>query len=285
MQTITFECEVITPMFLAGADGTTPELRPPSIKGALRFWWRAMNGHLSLDDLKKEEGKIFGDTEKRSAFTIQVKQKAINIASSVLVPHKSFMRQMAFQPREIFEITIATFNDEVFKKMVALFKLISCLGGIGKRSRRAMGSFKIKSMQQGETLKELYQTPNSLDKILELITPLSNHYAISGDSIRNTYQGRMQYYGWVKQIQIGEPQSQEITKIASDTSHDFHTKYKQAYEPNLGHAFKGRFASPIYVSVLGDSKKAIITTLNTVPDRGARDLDLYIQNDFKKQIL
>ncbi len=30
MNTIKFECEIITPMFLAGADGKTPELRPPS---------------------------------------------------------------------------------------------------------------------------------------------------------------------------------------------------------------------------------------------------------------
>jgi len=62
MKTITFECETITPMFLSGADGKTPELRPPSIKGALRFWWRAMNGHLSLSDLKKKESEIFGGT-------------------------------------------------------------------------------------------------------------------------------------------------------------------------------------------------------------------------------
>ncbi len=43
MRSITFECETITPMFLARADGKTPELRPPSIKGLMRFWWRAMN--------------------------------------------------------------------------------------------------------------------------------------------------------------------------------------------------------------------------------------------------
>ncbi len=43
MRSITFECETITPMFLACADGKTPELRPPSIKGLMRFWWRAMN--------------------------------------------------------------------------------------------------------------------------------------------------------------------------------------------------------------------------------------------------
>lgn len=31
---------VVTPLFLAGADQTHPELRIPSFKGALRFWWR-----------------------------------------------------------------------------------------------------------------------------------------------------------------------------------------------------------------------------------------------------
>ncbi|WP_201721812.1 type III-B CRISPR module RAMP protein Cmr1 [Desulfotomaculum copahuensis] len=39
---ITFECRVLTPMFIAGADGLTPEFRAPSLKGAMRFWWRAV---------------------------------------------------------------------------------------------------------------------------------------------------------------------------------------------------------------------------------------------------
>ncbi|MBK8563977.1 MAG: type III-B CRISPR module RAMP protein Cmr1 [Saprospiraceae bacterium] len=38
MKTITFTCKTITPMFLNGADGQTPELRPSSIKGVLRYW-------------------------------------------------------------------------------------------------------------------------------------------------------------------------------------------------------------------------------------------------------
>jgi CRISPR-associated protein Cmr1 len=76
MNAITFECETITPMFLGGADGRTPELRPPSIKGAMRFWWRAMNGHLPLEDLKKKEARIFGgsgEKEGRSRIVLRVK--------------------------------------------------------------------------------------------------------------------------------------------------------------------------------------------------------------------
>lgn len=63
MKTITFTCETITPMFLGGANPNEVELRPPSIKGALRFWWRAMHGDWDLDKLKTEEAKLFGGTE------------------------------------------------------------------------------------------------------------------------------------------------------------------------------------------------------------------------------
>jgi len=43
---ITFDYETITPMFLAGADQGQVELCAPSIKGTLRFWWRAMSKSL-----------------------------------------------------------------------------------------------------------------------------------------------------------------------------------------------------------------------------------------------
>jgi CRISPR-associated protein Cmr1 len=52
---IHFNCEIITPMFLAGADTGQPELRPPSIKGAMRFWWRAVQRFTSPDDLKRRD--------------------------------------------------------------------------------------------------------------------------------------------------------------------------------------------------------------------------------------
>ena len=97
MQTITFTCEVITPMFLAGADGTTPELRPASIKGALRFWWRARNGHLvgenrDLTQLKEAEAKIFGGSgegQGRSKVILQIQEDNLTIEQSniSLTPH------------------------------------------------------------------------------------------------------------------------------------------------------------------------------------------------------
>ncbi|WP_143108945.1 type III-B CRISPR module RAMP protein Cmr1, partial [Bathymodiolus thermophilus thioautotrophic gill symbiont] len=43
MKTIVATYRIITPMFISGAKVTEAELRIPSIKGAIRFWWRALN--------------------------------------------------------------------------------------------------------------------------------------------------------------------------------------------------------------------------------------------------
>ncbi|TAN35431.1 MAG: type III-B CRISPR module RAMP protein Cmr1 [Candidatus Methanoperedens sp.] len=68
-------------MFLAGADGRTPELRSPSIKGMMRFWWRALHEHLTIEKLKEDEAKIFGTSDEtigRSKFSIRVNKQLIN---------------------------------------------------------------------------------------------------------------------------------------------------------------------------------------------------------------
>jgi len=88
MKTITFHCETITPMFLSGADQSKPELRPPSIKGAMRFWWRAMNAgkYPDIKDLKKAENEIFGGVEpaQRSKVIINVFPKTLETSMEKL---------------------------------------------------------------------------------------------------------------------------------------------------------------------------------------------------------
>lgn len=72
MPSITFELETVTPLFLAGADQTTAELRPPAFRGALRYWFRAIAGSYywndsSLTQLRKIESELLGDTTKGSS--------------------------------------------------------------------------------------------------------------------------------------------------------------------------------------------------------------------------
>ncbi|HRT27599.1 MAG TPA: type III-B CRISPR module RAMP protein Cmr1, partial [Syntrophales bacterium] len=67
-----YECEVVTPMFLGGADPRGAELRVPPIKGAMRFWWRATCGIESIKEMAEEEAKIFGSTEKKSKVSLWI---------------------------------------------------------------------------------------------------------------------------------------------------------------------------------------------------------------------
>ncbi len=57
---------VVTPMFCAGADQQRAELRLPSFKGVLRFWWRALawSRHAgNLKTIKSEEDVLFGSSQ------------------------------------------------------------------------------------------------------------------------------------------------------------------------------------------------------------------------------
>lgn len=59
---LTANYRVVTPMFLSGADQTAAELRLPSFKGALRFWWRALAPARDVQQLRDVEDFLFGST-------------------------------------------------------------------------------------------------------------------------------------------------------------------------------------------------------------------------------
>ena len=74
MDSVEFDLEVVTPMFLGGANTKDAELRVPSVKGMLRFWWRATCGIESLEEMKKYESKIFGSTDQKASFSIKLER-------------------------------------------------------------------------------------------------------------------------------------------------------------------------------------------------------------------
>lgn len=282
MQSITFQCEVVTPLFMAGADGATPEFRAPSIKGAMRFWWRAISGHLRLAELKEKEGLIFGDTNSRSLFTLRVEDVRVQKGKKKPTPHRSFEQECILEG-STFKVSLAVpveTTDWNLEKCKALFELTCLLGDFGKRARRGMGSIDITACSDANWKKQA-TTLGHLDALLKYFSP---HYTIDRDKLKNIYSGGMDYYPWISYIQIGEPNEGLLRKI-SDTAHALHSQNRNVYEASLGHATYGRFASPIYVSVVKGSLKPVITTLNTIPDRDSRDTSLRLQDDFKKRIL
>lgn len=290
MQSITFTCETITPMFLSGADTNEPELRAPSIKGALRFWWRAMNGHLGLEELKEREAQIFGDTKRRSKVIIQVVEdlKYDNISQTAMLPHKTgreasvtncfpsnnkfkiklslygpfeFIKKTKISNEIIEEKTNIFFNIEKLKNLF----VISCvLGGLGKRSRRGFGSVNITHIKGNTTEEQEYSVPISVDDIITSIQIIEPNFTLTTEKID---------YPIIKDIQVGNT-TKTVLNIAQVTSH-LHPE--RGYKTSLG-AGSPRLASPIYVSIL-HNQIPIITTL------ACQSANNTLQTTFKNQIL
>lgn len=289
-QSITFTCEVITPMFLHGADGKTPELRAPSIKGALRFWWRAIHGHLPIKDLRTQEAEIFGGTESdkeqgRSKLLLRIKQIKLPSEESPLLPHKRTKKEQsyaqAFKKSQHFEL-IASLQKEVkgfdLDKLKALVILTATLGGFGKRARRGMGSINISNIDG------LALSCSSLEDVFQHLNVLNpNHFDLKSSAIESTFKNAAAY-PWIQKIELGVQHNDDYVHKIAQTTHDKKGKNLTTYSASLGDGTP-RFASPIYVSLLqvNSELRPVITTLKAVPP--SKTASETLQNEFKQAIL
>ncbi len=69
------QLEAVTPIFMRGADQAKAEIRAASIKGLMRWWFRALAGSYFGNDivgLRKAEEYVFGSTEQRSRVVVEV---------------------------------------------------------------------------------------------------------------------------------------------------------------------------------------------------------------------
>lgn len=266
-------------MFLAGYDGTTPELRSPSIKGMMRFWWRALNGYLSLYELKKKEGEIFGSSDKeigRSKINIQVTSKRLEIGEYYILPHKSNFKPRGLSPGQKISISLSFYDN--IDEYSNILKVSLLLGGLGKRSRRGFGSVNILKVN-----KEAYNIEFNIQEILRLINTIGNNkYKLDGKKIL-LEKNISQDYPFVREILLGNeyPSWENLLETIGVASH-------KCKDESLGFAHNGkRLASPIYVSVLkisNDRYIPIITTLNTEFEN-KHPANLNIQNKFKGMII
>ncbi len=184
MKTITFTCETITPMFLSGADGSTPELRPPSIKGALRFWWRAMKAgdFETIAELKEAESKIFGSAEpaRRSKVLVtcpkdknflkkSIKSKfpehkenyplsrntpvnILNYLSYGVYDYKKGFTHAFFDEKQKFAVCLKVLDDAKILEIINAFVLMCYVGGLGSKSRNGFGKIKIINAIENESI-------------------------------------------------------------------------------------------------------------------------------------
>lgn len=183
MKQITFHLQTLTPMFMAGADGEKVEIRPPSLKGDLRFWWRAYywgqkTNVLTIDEIRTEEGKIFGTTEnggRKSNFALKISHQRLNPTTGKLPNHpipvvsrgRSFsiniLEYLAYGTYEYqrgrgnvftrqylppgYEMTITLLPRQGVNEndIVKSFYFLVMFGGLGSKSRNGFGSIAVKN--------------------------------------------------------------------------------------------------------------------------------------------
>ncbi len=164
MESMKIKCEIVTPLLMHGANGKNAELREQSFKGVMRFWWRAINGNLSLKELKEKEAEIFGNTSGKSSFRMRLKNKNIHkmtyFAYKKELQNKYGLKYLWYPimmakkddtpwliEKGSFEIEFY-FKDEESKSKSEIIKVLNYInffGNFGARSRRGAGSIKFES--------------------------------------------------------------------------------------------------------------------------------------------
>lgn len=140
-----YKMTFITPLFSRGAL-ETPEIRPPSIRGQLHWWFRALGGAY------EDEKAVFGGVHKgacASKVVVRVSGVAGTIAESRTLPHKHggmASPKPAFAPGTSCEMHVLTRlggfaverHQTFFERSLEAWLL---LGTLGLRATRAAGSF------------------------------------------------------------------------------------------------------------------------------------------------
>ncbi len=190
---------IVTPMFIGDASQKATDLRPPSIKGALRFWWRALNwgkylklaqGNVAkaLQTLHTQEGQLFGMATQENfggqgQFILQVSPTQLKVCTPPPqatggIPYllgqgiyhfKNGYLRNALKAGQDFKISICfrpRVKAEEIDSMAEALRLFGLLGGLGSRARKGLGAVAIHQLRGTEQC-QIPQNINEYNNIIE----------------------------------------------------------------------------------------------------------------------
>lgn len=183
---------IVTPLFMGGEDQNKPELRVPGIKGALRFWWRALAWNWckgNLKSIRDLEGEIFGSTKDGQSRVImdlceanaestnesfiekgQKKRQGLmylgygpidrgNLTRGYIKQPVDATLRIRIRPKDGKAPDESVIADQISKALIAM----GYFGGLGSRSRRGFGSFNLIELNvDGQTK---FNCPTSKDQL------------------------------------------------------------------------------------------------------------------------
>lgn len=275
-----YEIELITPCFCAGADQQKAEIRIPSIRGQIRWWFRALGGNAI------EETALFGSVHGNtisSSLTFRLpnpprSDKAVNLENlsfkndylfwplrptkqsqqlrGVLMPPVSFSLLMTVQRQGI--------RSGLLEKADAAIQLWILLGAIGTRCRRGAGSL----WPSGETLSDEQALRKTISGLLGKFGKPGVQVFTLNATVKTAEEALRNLGNWLKQWRAGSTSSVSNPQKWGLNDHNAGLgKTKTVFRPVLGLPLtqryqdgfsvetqydkaEGRWASPLHLKVI-----------------------------------
>lgn len=178
---------VTTPMFIGDGEQQTRSIRPPAIKGALRFWWRALNWGRQLKQaqgnekaalaaLHQAEADLFGSAagqDKGHQARFQLRVESMENGSPVNLPNpgpndslgyllgqglynfKTGVQRPCIPSGATFILTLKEKpgshkpTAKQWEQLEETLWVFGLLGGLGSRARKGLGSIAIQELSGG----------------------------------------------------------------------------------------------------------------------------------------
>lgn len=192
---------IVTPLFMSGSNKSKSELRVPSIKGMLRFWYRALAlGRLgTISKVQEEEARIFGSAgndvgQARVHLRLKLPDDVVQYKDPILkyadgepvgpgarylgygiveavqskkrnTKEGQILRSCLKYPFEgVLSLLIrnGTRRDDI-KSIESAAIAMGLFGGLGSRSRKGYGSFNLVELKLGEEI--LYKMPRDAEDL------------------------------------------------------------------------------------------------------------------------
>jgi CRISPR-associated protein Cmr1 len=172
----------VTPMFLGGVNKKA-EMKVTSLKGVLRYWWRASTPNEKIEKLFEKEMEIFGGIKgekgQKSKLSIILLSKPVpdgsNLKKKFYEPankwkihtyggnkdtnvlsylsygavswdrniKQTIVTQEYFESNTTFEFKFICDNDKIWNETEKALKCIHLFGGLGAKSRNGFGSVEV----------------------------------------------------------------------------------------------------------------------------------------------
>ena len=158
MKRLIFDVNILTPLFMSGHNQNHAEVRAPSVKGLLRWWFRALGGDWNW------ESWLFGSQEQGSPVIFRIIDKNIFLHRPYTQRFSNRQAYLGYGPigfdkrDEVFKnsrasltgsfslevVIFSNVDDKDLRALLLSLWSLSVFGGMGSRSRRGWGSVSIK---------------------------------------------------------------------------------------------------------------------------------------------